>query len=76
VRAEKLSYVQAVQAGVFCPLEAGEVNIPQVVRAFRGIGYNNWLVVEQDIDLSVPGYAAPFEGAARARVYLKETVSV
>ena len=70
VRAGAMSYVDAVRAGVFCPLDSGIVDIPQVLKALKRAGYDGWLVVEQDIDLSQPDHADPFEGAARARAYL------
>jgi len=74
VRAGSMSYVEAVRAGVFCPLDAGSVDIPRVLEALKRAGYDGWLVVEQDIDLSQPGHADPFEGAARARAYLRSKI--
>jgi inosose dehydratase len=76
VRANQLGYVEAIKLGVFCPLESGSIDIAATVQDLVGMGYDGWLVVEQDIDLSVPGYTAPFEGAAHARLFLKEAVGV
>ena len=44
--------------------------LARVIGRCRDRGYDGWLVVEQDIDLSQPGHADPFEGAVRARAYL------
>jgi inosose dehydratase len=38
----------ALHDGVFCPLGAGDADIPAAVDALREIGYEGWLVVEQD----------------------------
>jgi inosose dehydratase len=38
--------------GVFCPLGAGEAGIESAVAALDEIGYEGWLVVEQDQVLS------------------------
>lgn len=39
---------QVLNEGVFCPLGAGDADIPAVVDALRDVGYQGWLVVEQD----------------------------
>jgi inosose dehydratase len=75
-RADKLGYLRAVRAGVFCPLDAGSVPIPQVIEALKGSGYDGWLVVEQDVDLSQPDHPDPIQGALRAREYLKEVANI
>jgi inosose dehydratase len=72
VRADGMSYVDAVRAGVFSPLDAGGVNIPEVLGALKHAGYDGWLVVEQDIDLAQPDHADPLEGAVRSREYLRK----
>lgn len=40
--------VAALAGGVFCPLGAGDADIPGVVTALRDVGYEGWVVVEQD----------------------------
>jgi inosose dehydratase len=40
--------VAALAGGVFCPLGAGDADIPAVVAALGEIGYRGWVVVEQD----------------------------
>jgi inosose dehydratase len=38
----------AIAGGVFCPLGAGDADIPGAVAALAETGYGGWLVVEQD----------------------------
>jgi inosose dehydratase len=45
----------------FCPLGAGDVDIPGVVRVLHDTGFAGWLVVEQDI---MPTTAERFAQAA------------
>jgi inosose dehydratase len=40
--------VAALAGGVFCPLGAGDADIPAAVAALDEIGYQGWVVVEQD----------------------------
>ena len=54
--------------GVFCELGKGCVDFPGVLAALRGIGYDGWIVVEQDI---LPGMGNPKESARRNREYLR-----
>lgn len=57
VRTEGKDYMEAVAAGVFCPLGEGEVDFPGVIQAMEALGYDGWAIVEQDIlvdDLDVP----------------------
>jgi len=48
LNAGELTLVQAVQAGLFRPLGAGDADIAQVVRNLEATGYERWLVLEQD----------------------------
>lgn len=54
--------------GVFCELGRGCVDFPAVLAALRGVGYDGWVVVEQDV---LPGMGAPRESARRNRDYLR-----
>jgi inosose dehydratase len=54
--------------GVFCELGRGCVDFPAVLRALGEIGYDGWIVVEQDI---LPGMGDPRESARRNRDYLR-----
>jgi inosose dehydratase len=53
--------------GVFCELGKGCVDFPAVLGALREVGYDGWIVVEQDI---LPGMGDPRESARRNRAYL------
>jgi inosose dehydratase len=54
--------------GVFCELGRGCVDFPAVLRALEAVGYDGWIVVEQDI---LPGMGDPRASAARNRAYLR-----
>jgi inosose dehydratase len=54
--------------GVFCELGKGSVDFPGVLAALRDVGYDGWIVVEQDI---LPGMGDPKESARRNREYLR-----
>ncbi len=48
LRAGELSLVEAVQAGLFLPLGRGDAGIDDVIEFLDRIGYERWLVLEQD----------------------------
>jgi len=60
-------YFQAVGNGVFCELGQGDVDFPGVLGQLESLGYDGWIVVEQDV---LPGMGSPFESAVRSRRYL------
>jgi len=60
-------YFQAVGNGVFCELGQGDVDFPGVLAELETMGYDGWIVVEQDV---LPGMGSPFESAVRSRRYL------
>jgi inosose dehydratase len=57
----------SVGHGVFCELGQGNVDFPAVLQVLRDIGYDGWIVVEQDV---LPGMGTPKESARRNREYL------
>ena len=67
-RREGWGGVQSVEHGVFCELGKGDVDFPAVVRTLNDLGYNGWIVVEQDV---LPGMGTPKESAQRNRDYLR-----
>lgn len=67
-RVHKWDGPTSVGQGVFCELGQGEVDFPAVRDALHAIGYDGWIVVEQDI---LPGMGTPKESAQRNRDYLK-----
>ena len=58
----------SVGKGVFCELGKGTVDFPGVLMALDVIGYQGWIVVEQDV---LPGMGQPKESAQRNRDYLR-----
>jgi inosose dehydratase len=67
-RREGLGGVEAVGLGVFCELGKGDIDFPAVLAQLRAVGYDGWVVVEQDV---LPGMGSPRESARRNREYLK-----
>jgi inosose dehydratase len=67
-RREDWSAIQSVEHGVFCELGKGDVDFPAVVGVLNEIGYDSWIVVEQDV---LPGMGTPRESAQRNRDYLR-----
>lgn len=65
---EGLNYQQMIGRGMFSELGTGAVNFPDVLSAMREVGYNGWVVVEQDV---LPGMGSPAENAKRNFAYLK-----
>jgi inosose dehydratase len=56
----------AIRGGVFCPLGAGEADIEGAIAALREVGYDGWLVVEQDQFLRVQDTPASLVAGQRA----------
>jgi inosose dehydratase len=56
-----------VEHGVFCELGNGDVDFPAVLTQLGAMGYDSWIVVEQDV---LPGMGTPLESAQRNRAYL------
>ncbi len=67
-RRDRLSYKQAVGAGVFCELGQGVVPFAAVLGRLRTSGYRGWVTVEQDV---LPGMGEPLLSAAANREYLR-----
>jgi inosose dehydratase len=59
---------KSVAHGIFCELGKGCVDFTGVLAALREIGYEGWIVIEQDV---VPGLGTPRESARRNREYLR-----
>jgi inosose dehydratase len=60
VRRGELSLVQATQMGLFRPLGAGDARLAEVVGILDDVGYERWLVLEQD--LAITGTEPPVGG--------------
>lgn len=67
-RSERLGYLAAVRAQLFCELGAGAVDFGAVLTELKRIDYDGWIVVEQDV---FPGYGTPAASAKRSREYLR-----
>jgi inosose dehydratase len=59
VRSGRLTYHEAVRRGLYRPLGAGDLDVPELVGVLERGGYRGWYVLEQDAVLE----AAPEEGA-------------
>jgi inosose dehydratase len=66
---EDWDYLDLVREGVFSELGEGKVDFPAVLNAMRAVGYDRWIVVEQDL---FPGTGTPKESALRNREYLRK----
>lgn len=69
VRTERMSFLQAVKAGVFTVPGDGGVRFEPVFRGLKASGYSGWYVVEAEQD---PARANPFEYALKARSFIRE----
>ncbi len=61
-------YPQALRAGIFCGLGEGMMPHSAVTDALRGLGYQGWIVVENE---APPGGETALERALADRVYLR-----
>ncbi|MBX9601654.1 MAG: TIM barrel protein [Bryobacteraceae bacterium] len=75
VRREKIPYMDAVRAGLFCALGDGAVDIAGVTRELEKRGFDGWAVFEQDIDAAL-GNSDPLASAIRSREYLKSAAGL
>jgi len=61
-------YFDAIKKGVFCELGKGNVDFQSIVNQLNELGYDEWIVVEQDI---LPGMGNPKICAESNREYIK-----
>jgi inosose dehydratase len=66
-RREQWDYRTALGHGLFCELGHGVVDFAGLRKALDAIGYDGWIVVEQDV---LPSMGSPLESARRNRAYL------
>lgn len=69
-RREKLSFLDAILAGVFTIPGDGETDYGPLLRPVLDAGYHGWFMIEAEQD---PAIADPFVQAVNARQYLKDT---
>lgn len=67
-RREGWNGLRSVEHGIFCELGKGDVDFPAVLAQLDQFGYQDWIVVEQDV---LPGMGSPKESAQRNRDYLR-----
>ena len=67
-RREKMEYNEAVGRGLFCELGRGEVDFRGILHELEAIGYDGWVVVEQDV---LPNMGTPKQMAMRNREFLR-----
>jgi len=70
-RKNKLTFFDAVEEGVFCPLGQGLVRFPEFFRELESMGYEGWAVVEQDIAAGPDKEDEPLRSAIASREYLR-----
>ena len=66
--AHNWNYQDMIGQGVFSELGTGAVDFPAVLRAMEEVGYDGWIVVEQDV---LPGMGSPAENAKTESGVLK-----
>ena len=69
VAPEKMSFLDAVRAGVFTVPGDGDVDFAPIFDVLAENDYAGWVVVEAEQD---PAKANPFEYAKMARAYIAE----
>jgi len=67
-REQGWDYFTSLRKGIFCELGKGAVDFPAVKAELECMGYNGWIVVEQDV---LPSMGDPKESALRNREYLR-----
>jgi inosose dehydratase len=70
----EVSLMEAVQAGIFPPVGAGDLNIDAVIDGLEQAGYRGWYVLEQDVAITgeEPELGSgPIEGVRQSVDYLR-----
>lgn len=73
VKAEKLSFLQAVRLGAFTVPGDGCIAFKPIFEVLDANNYEGWLLVEAEQD---PAIANPFVYAKKARKYISETAGI
>jgi inosose dehydratase len=73
VKAEKMSFLAAVKAGVFTVPGDGSIDFAPVFRMLQKGKYRGWMVVEAEQD---PAVANPFEYALKARRFIRQSAGL
>jgi inosose dehydratase len=76
VQAGRLSYTEAVAAGMYRPVGQGDVDFGAIVGYLRGHGYDGWYVLEQDTILTEePAGEGPVADVRTSVATLRELVT-
>jgi inosose dehydratase len=67
---QELDHFQATGLGVYCELGQGAVDFGAILAAMDKLGYDGWVIVEQDVLVS--DLDAPKQSARRNREYLRQ----
>jgi inosose dehydratase len=67
-----LDFYTAVRSRVFTPLGQGCAEISGVVSDLLSIGYEGWLVAEQDVLMPLKNGNTPLENARQSRSFLRQ----
>ena len=74
---ERADVIEGWRRGMFCELGEGDVDLPAFFDALRDVGYDGWIVVEQDrIPRSDEQLEESAEAQRRNRAWLRENVGV
>ncbi|MEU9448825.1 sugar phosphate isomerase/epimerase [Streptomyces sp. NPDC048277] len=72
VQSGRLSYTDAVRAGMYRPLGAGDVDVRAIVTHLSARGYDGWYVLEQDTILTgEPGAKGPVDDVWASAEHLR-----
>jgi len=72
VRSGELTYTEAVAAGMYVPLGAGDVDIAGIITTLQDNGFDGWYVMEQDTILAgEPAGAGPLADVRASVAFLQ-----
>lgn len=66
LRRERAGFAEGIRRRVFAEVGRGRLDVPGLLAALRGIGYQGWLMVEQDST-----WLEPIDSARASRAYLR-----
>jgi inosose dehydratase len=72
VRSGRLTYSEAVKAGMYRPLGSGDVNVEAILKTLRANNYQGWYTLEQDTILTEePAGVGPVRDVAISADYVR-----
>ncbi len=77
VKTEGMDFYTAVMQGIFPPIGTGSVDIGGVIEDIKTLGYDGWIVVEQDtLGTHDSNGLTPFEAVGISRKYLRDMLGL